>query len=213
MKSFLTALCTLLLCSLSHAASKYTGNYYATSSDNNPLRSGPKLVAGVNITVHDDGSLTGRGAYSDLAPITISGKVTDAGQLFLEQIGDAHKTTYTAQFEPDGRGFTLALPNGFSVAGVKIPPDFPEAGVYHVTTDAGQEAIFFLRRDHSVYGIVFNASGDFFAVEGHATTIGFSATSADGASFDGQVDGTHISGGYDPVAIEPLSLPFSGAKY
>jgi hypothetical protein len=214
MKSLVVILGTLLLLATSaQAASKYAGNYYAIATDDNPLHSGPKLAAGVNLTVHDDGSLTGRGAFIDFTPIDVTGRVKESGEVILVQTSAGHQITYNAQFAENGDEFTCYLPSGFYLVGEKIAADFPEAGVYHAKTEAGEEAIFFMRRDASVYGIVFNARGDLVDVAGEATRTGFNASAATGPSFDGQFHGTHINGGFDPEPILPLSLPFSGAKY
>ena len=111
---------SLLLCTAARASSKYAGDYYAIATDDDPLK-GSKLVAGINLTVHDDGSLTGRGAYTDLTPVTVTGKVKESGEVTLVQTSDGHKTTEKAQFDKNGKTFSFALPNGFYVIGKRFP--------------------------------------------------------------------------------------------
>jgi hypothetical protein len=213
MKLLVVVISTLLLGTLAHASSKYAGEYYAISKDYNPLKTGPKIVAGMNITVHENGSVTGKGASLDFTPITVTGKVKDSGEMTLVETSDGHRTKEEPWFSTGGKEFFLALPNGFVIGGEKISKKFPEAGVYHVAAETGEEAIFFLRRDGSVHGIVFDASGGLFDVDGEATTEGFSAMSDDGATFEGKFDGTEVSGAYSPNELEPLAIPFSGARY
>jgi hypothetical protein len=213
MKPLVVVLLTLLLGTLAHASSKYAGKYYAISRDYNPLNTGPTIVAGVNITVRDDGSLTGKGADIDFRPIILTGEVKDSGEVILIETNDGHRTTETAHFETDGTEFFLALPSGFTVTGEKISSKLPQAGVYHASIEDREDVIFFVHRNGSVNGIFFNADGRIVDVDGEATTEGFSARSDNGATFTARFHGEEISGAFSPEDIEPIALPFSGARY
>ena len=144
---------------LTHAESPYAGKYFLISKQYGPFRNGPKLVSGVNLTVAGDGSLTGRGIALDRKPVavTVTGNVTAAGEVILSATSNGQTSKFTADFDADGKEFFLAFPDGLVMTGGKIAADFPQAGVYEVTSSLAEKAVFFVYRDHSVYCIMYGA--------------------------------------------------------
>lgn len=203
-----TSLCALLLffvAAAAHASSKYAGDYFGISySDGNP-------VAGVNITVNDDGTISGKGAYVDLTDITVSGRVKESGKVKIIETSNGQRLKYKATFTANGKKFKAHLSTGNVFKGKKVSSGFTEAGIYSASDDQGDEGIFILQNNGSFYGILYDEDDDIISVEGTASSSGFFGEDDDGVTFAGKFNGNVISGTY---SYEGETLgSFDGYKY
>ena len=205
MKTIFAALLLLFVAVSANASSKYAGKYFGISY------SGSDPVAGVNITVASDGTISGKGAYVDLTDITISGKVNGVGKVKIKEFSGGTRMKYIARFDTDGQTFTAYLSTGNTFKGEKVSGSFTQAGIYTASADDGDEGIFILQNDHSFYGVLYDPDDDVISVEGTASSTGFSGEDDDGVTFTGEISGTTISGTYSEDG--EILGEFQGYKY
>jgi hypothetical protein len=214
MKKLAFLLSIFLVNTLAHAAtSQYAGRYYALAESNGS--DGQQLVAGFNIDVADDGSLTGSGVYTDFTPLTVTGKVKPTGKVVLYTVAEGHQTRYTTDFNPNGKQFTVAITTQTTITAKKVVASFPEAGIYHSKTNLGKEAVFFVAKTGTVRGI-FNSSDSGIVNLTGKTTNGneqFNASSDAGITFYGKFNGAKIKGTFINVEASYGGGTFSGARY
>ena len=200
-----SAFLLLFVAATAHASSKYIGKYFGISYSNGDP------IAGVNITVASDGTISGKGAYLDLTDITISGKVNGAGKVKIKEFSGGSHSKYTAKLDDAGQTFTAYLSTGNVFKGTKVSSSFPQAGIYYAQDDQDDEGIFLLQNDHDFYGVLYDDDDDVISVDGTASSSGFSGEDSEDVTFTGKFEGSDISGTY---SYEGETIgDFQGYKY
>ena len=205
MKTLLSTILLLFVAITASASSIYTGDYFGIAYSNG------EPVAGVDIEVFADGSITGHGAYFDFTDIKITGKVNGSGKIKIKEVSAKLHRKYTARIDGTTGSFTALLSTGNVFKGTKVSSNFRQAGIYYATADDGEDGIFILQNDHDFYGVIYDSEDEALSVEGTASATGFSGEDEDGVTFAGHFHGTSILGSY---SYEGETLgSFHGYKY
>jgi hypothetical protein len=214
---YLAPLICLFLCAASvQASSPYAGQYLVVWKAYRPTSPDAKLEAGADVTITDDGTLTGRGTSFGDAFITLTGKVRDSGEAAITETDAGRIATYvivsryTAHF--DGRDrFSVEYPDGQVIIGVRIDREKSAAGFYHAQTGSDDQAYIFVERRGAVRAVVFNAGNARTELSGKVTGDSFQAASPGGAELAGRFVGQKISGRY--LNGQGGDSLFKGARY
>ena len=204
MKFLLGALCLLFAGTVAHA-SPYAGNYYLVLYDEYDQQDG-----GLNLTVRNDGSFTAQGLSLFDGALAAHGSVKDSGTIIFKERYDGTPYKHKGHFKAGGQTFTIATAND-DLYGAKISAGFPQAGVYKIEMDEGDEGIFVVYNDGGVYAHL-NGTGGGYDVEGKVSGTRFSGATANGqVGFSGTIEGGTITGTYGDNVF--LSGDFTCRKF
>ncbi len=195
MKPFLLALSWALLCVVSgaRADNKYAGQFVGFAYH------GDRVVAGINFTVAEDGSVLGRGTYLDFTEINLTGSVSSTGLLTINETDQGSDPySYDAQFTPNAKKFVARFNNGDVTRAKRVSGNLPQAGVYYLRDDDGEDGVLLINRAGVVFGVIYVSYYDSINLNGSADSQVLNATDDDGvvyaASFN---DISSFSGTYD----------------
>ena len=119
----LSLLCALGVAADASAQSRYAGKYVAFVTQDD------SRVAGVNVTIASDGTITGRGTYLDFTEIDLTGTVDAAGDVAItETDGYNDPFAFTAVFKANAKKFTAPLAPGSAFKAFRLTRQFSAGG-------------------------------------------------------------------------------------
>ena len=202
----LSLLCVLGITADASAQARYAGKYVAFVLQDD------SRVAGVNITIANDGAITGRGTYLDFTEINLTGTVDAAGNVAITEVdGRNDPFSFTATFKANAQKFTARFAPGSAFKAFRLTGGFQQGGVYYIQDDIGEEGVILLDRSGNLLGIIYDFYGDGFYLNGSADAAGFSALSDDDVDYEATFNADDIDGTYD--GGRHFQGSFNGSKY